>query len=467
MAIADDFGRDAPRPLAGPVPPEAWPSAWEIFRAARENTITLFPRRAYRELMLGRNVARRVVLIVSDPEGVSHVLLKNADNYAKGDPQLRLLRPATGDGLLTSMGESWRRQRRIAAPSFQHKRLTGFVPDIVMETEGLIEAWEALASGGSQGHRRVDVSAEMMGLTLKIICRTMFSSDKAADTARMADALDLYFETAGRANLHMFLRLPHWIPNPAQRRARPAIQYLQHLVRGLVETRRASGELGDDLLGLLLKACDEDTGDSLCDREIEDNLITFIAAGHETTANALTWALYLLSLYPDAADRIAAEADAVFGARGAPGASSVEELVYTRMVLEEAMRLYPPVPMIEREARGDDEICGYPVERGSAVFIAPWVIHRHERLWYRPELFDPERFNPDYASSRHRFQYLPFGGGPRICIGMGFAMVEATLVLAMLVRRYRLNVDPAHPVEPVGRITLRPRGGLPVYITKR
>ena len=454
-------------PLAGPELRDSWPSVWQVFKAARDNTLTIFPKRAYRELVLGRTMPGRVVLIVSDPDGIGHVLVRNADNYVKGSPQLKLLKPATGEGLLTAGGSQWRRQRRIAAPVFRHSRLLEFAEDIAAETDRLSVEWDRVFhdDGGEVRPPRIDASAEMMSLTLRIICRTMFSADETHEAKRMGEALDLYFETAGRPNLHVFFQLPDWIPNPAAWRARPAVAYLQDLVRDLVRVRRRTSEKGNDLLGLLIGAQDEETGKSLSDQEIEDNLITFILAGHETTANALTWAFYLLSVYPDIADRVADEARRVFATKSPQEA--VSSLIYTRMVVEEAMRLYPPVPMIERVALEADEIAGYPVDRGTVIFLPPWVIHRHEKLWYRPTHFDPERFHPDYATARHRHQFLPFGAGPRICIGMGFAMNEAVLILAKLVQRFRLTVDPAHFVEPVGRITLRPRGGLPVYLERR
>ena len=301
-----------PPQLAAPEPRQDWPGTWETFRAARENTVTLFPDKAYRELIVARNIGGRIFLLVNDPDCVGDVLLKRSQNYPKGQTGLRLLGPALGRGIFTSDGTDWKRQRHAAAPAFQFKRLVEFVPALADETRGLTERWAAIGSRRN-ADVQVDVNAEMMDLTLRIICRTMFSSTDAAETEDVASALELYLSTAGRLSLHTFLRLPEWVPNPALWRARPATSYLRQLVRRVITQRRKSGEQKGDLLDMLLTARDEDGREGMSEVELEDNLITFLAAGHETTANALTWAFYLLSLHPEVAVRVANEVWEVCG----------------------------------------------------------------------------------------------------------------------------------------------------------
>jgi cytochrome P450 len=238
------------------------------------------------------------------------------------------------------------------------------------------------------------------------------------------------------------------------------------VIDGVLERRRRDGGPSDDLLSLLLAARDEETGKGMSDEEMRAQIATIFTAGHETTAVALTWTFYLLAMHPWAEERLHAELAAVLGAR-APTAADVSRLKYTRMVLEESMRLYPPVHTMSRQALADDTVVGHAVPKGTDVMIVPWLLHRHRKLWDEPDRFDPERFAPERAGNRHRFAYLPFGGGPRICIGMGFALMEAILLLARMAQDWRLVLKPGQEVVPIGLITLRPRDGLPMRLVRR
>jgi cytochrome P450 len=437
----------------------------DFFRRASRNLVTAFSDRTYRDPIVRRHFMGMDTWIVSDPEAVKHVLLDNAQNYRKSSQQQRRLTPALRDGLLTSEGESWRWQRRTTAPSFQHKRIVGFAPAMVAAAEDMLGRWDAEPAAER------DIAAEMMALTYDVLSRTVFGRDAHTNAARMGEAFALYFDTVGRLDLASFLNLPEWVPTLGRMRARPALAYFNSEIGRIVRERRAVLDYSpdaapDDLLTMLLTARDPESGRPMDEAQVIDNVVTFIGAGHETTANALCWTFYLLSEFPWAEARVADEIARELQGE-APGAADVAKLVYTRQVLEEAMRLYPPAPFLGREAVGEDVLGGHKVTPGTQIFTAPWLIHRHETLWDQPDLFDPERFAPGRRDEIHRFAYLPFGAGPRICIGMSFAMQEAILLLTTILQRYRLTLRPGHEVEPLATITLRPRGGLPMRAERR
>jgi cytochrome P450 len=316
----------------------------------------------------------------------------------------------------------------------------------------------------------LDVADEMMRLTYDIICRTVFSGDVTMDYGRMSRAILVYLETLGRIDLLGLFGVPRWVPTPDRLRAAPALRYFRGEMAGLIARRktlveRDAAAAPNDLLTLLLTAHDPEGGTLFSSREVFDNVMTFVFAGHETTANALAWTLYLLSQFPDADARLAQEVAAVDATVLARG--DLPELAFTRAVLEEAMRLYPPAPFVSREAVAADTIAGVAVRARTSVLISTWILHRHRRLWQRPDEFEPERFLPPRREQIDRFAYLPFGAGPRICIGMGFAMQEAMIILVQIMRRFRLELVPGHPVEPLARITLRPKHGLRMQLWRR
>jgi len=437
---------------------------FQFLKRVRENPITL-----YTPDTLARPFSRRRVLfqnfaLVNEPEWIRHVLVTHHENYGKGRLNRQILRPALGDGLLTSEGAFWRRQRRIAAPAFQQQRLALLADGMVAVTLAVATRWQAAANDGAV----LDVSAEMMSLTMEIVVRALFSADVAGEVEPLGNAVGTLIAGFGRPSLLDLLGLPEWLPRRRDPRALAARQTVDRFIyRILGERRRAPpAEARDDLLGLLLAARDEETGEGMTDRQLRDETITLFAAGHETTAVALGWTWYLLSQNPAAEARLHAEVDAL--PRDRPlGFADLDRLVWTRMAFEEAMRLYPPAFSLNRVARADDEIAGHRIAAGTLVTASPWVTHHNPRLWPEPDRFDPERFLPERSRERPRYAYFPFGGGPRVCIGSGFALLEACLILATLAQRFRLRLVAGQTIEPLGRVTLRPRHGIRMTLERR
>ena len=446
------------RPPA-PVPPQGALGPIALYRALRANAITAWRAEAYEEAyIVGRNRLGGFVLL-NDPDLIRHVLIDNAANYPKDNLQLEKLTPAVGRGLLTAEEESWRLQRRTVAPLFQPAGVTSYLAAMAISVDEMLARWDR-ETGAT-----VDVAREMTRLTYDIISRTVFSNEIETPPDVMGEAITTYFGALGRIDLWDVLPLPRWLPRPAFIRAKPAQKIFRDEVLRLFERRRAriaAGEsVPDDLVTRLINARDPETGAPLSDAVVHDNLVTFIGAGHETTANALTWTLFLLSEFRDADARVAAEAT------DAPDADALARLTDTRMILEEAMRLYPPVPFMSREARSRDMIGEVAVAAGTRIIIAPWVLHRHRKLWPDADMFVPERFAPENRGRIPRFAYLPFGAGPRICVGMTFAMQEALLALTMIARRFRLTLAEGADVMPFARMTLRPMHGLPMRVEAR
>ena len=457
--------REGFRPAA-PVPHRRNLSIFQLILELGKNPIAAFGARAYREPYTYARSRLRHFLMVCDPEGAKHVLLDNAANYVKSDQVQRQLRPALGNGLVTAEGQSWRFQRRTAAPMFQARCIAALAPQMAEATSAMLSRWRTLPAGAE-----IDASDEMMRLTYDIISRTMFSNDVKMDYRAMSRALSSYFENVGRVDFAGALGLPDWVPTPRRLRALPALRFFRREMHALIERRRKvlrenPDNAPQDLLTLLLTTRDPEGGALFGEDEVYDNVLTFIFAGHETTANALAWTFYLLSQYPEWEDRLAREVEQVLGERLA-GADDVAKLATTRMVLEEAMRLYPPAPLMARDAIGADTVGGIAIEPKTFVLVPIWVIQRHKRLWENPDVFDPERFAPGRREKIHRFAYMPFGGGPRICIGMGFTMQEAAIILSMIAREFRLVLKAGHPVVPMARITLRPLHGLKMNLYPR
>ena len=431
-----------------------------FLRTIRDSSVATYGEEMFEQAIVERRVLWQRYVIINAPRGIQHVLLDNAGNYVKSRVARRLVEPGIGRGLLTSEGEAWRRQRRIIAPAFDHRSLMGYAPAMTEATAAVLARWAELPDGAP-----LDIAQEMMRLTLRIIARTMFSTD-ADDVGPIVEEAVGRYQVEVRPGLLDLLNLPDWVPRPATRPWFHIFDQLDRVIDRLM--RRESAAAGDrkDLLARLLEARDAETGRAMEPREVRDQVVTIFMAGHETTAQALSWTWYLLSQHPAEEAKFHAELERVLGGQ-TPRFEDLAELRYTRMVLEEAMRLYPPAHTMSREALGDDVIEGHGVAKGSVVSIVPWLIHRHRLLWEKPDVFDPERFVPERVSARPRFAYIPFGGGPRICIGASFAMAEALIILAMLGQRYRLRLAPGAAVEPVGLITLRPRHGLPMLLERR
>jgi cytochrome P450 len=391
-----------------------------------------------------------LVFLVNDADAIRHVLARNHDNYVKSR-SYEGFRLVLGHGLLTSEHEFWRRQRKLMQPAFHHQHLAGFVTTMVDSTQAMLARWNQGARGGDE----FDAHAEMMRLTLRVVGLTLFSVDLDREAVAVAHAVSdgLHFVDDYASSP---VRLPLWLPLPGNLRLRRALRTLDQLVYRVIAEHRRQPK--PDLLGMLLDARDEN-GEGMTDAQVRDEVATVIVAGHETTANALTWALALLGDHPRMLERLASEVDEVLD-HAPPTLERLGQLVYTEQVVQEAMRLYPPAWMIEREALADDELCGYRVPARSIIAISPYTLHRYSRYWDRPTEFDPDRFARDRLAAIPRYAYLPFGAGPRICIGNAFALMEAKIILAMIVQRYRLLRSSSRPLELDPRVTLRPLGGL-------
>jgi cytochrome P450 len=441
--------------VRGLVPRSATPPLFQFFRTLRDNMVATYTEEAYERDIVQRKIFGRWRFLVNEPGAIKHVLLDNAANYQKSEIARRMLEPGLGRGLITSEGETWRRHRRIMSPAFDHRSIASYTSIMSGAARELLAAWSSRGTGAS-----LDVAREMMGVTLNIISRTMFSTDSDHIVAIMESSAERY-QARMRPNMMDFLGLPAWLAGLGRMGVvgRTLGEFNVEIDR-LIKKRSSGPEGGPkDLLARLISARDEQTGGGMTAQEVRDHVITIFTAGYETTAMAMTWTWYLLSQHPAQEAKLHAELHSVLGGRS-PNSDDLSKLAYARMVLEESMRLYPPVHTIARAALADDTLAGRHVPKGSIVLIAPWVIHRHRRLWHNPERFDPERFSPDQTTARPRFSYLPFGGGRRICIGAAFAIAEATILLATIAQRYRLRLVSAHPVEPQGLITLRPRGGM-------
>jgi cytochrome P450 len=401
------------------------------------------------------NMAGRPGFFLAHPDLIEEVFVAQNRNFIKHTFFWQHVRAIFGQGLLTSEGDFWRRQRRLAQPAFHRDRIAAYGDVMAIYTERMLDEWRP-------GETR-EVHDELMGLTLLIVAKVLFDTDLARDVRAVGAALDAAMHEIANRFRRPF-RIPDAIPLPGNIRYRRAVRGLDDVVYRIVSDHRRRGGRGD-LLDLLMEARDDD-GNAMTDEQLRDEAITLMLAGHETTALALSWTLYLLSSHPDAEERLAAELAEVLGDRP-PTVADLPRLRFTEMVVSEGLRLYPPAYAFGREAVADCEIGGYPVPAGATVFVSPWVMHR-DRSWFeRPDEFIPERWAGDAAQRVPKFAYFPFGGGPRLCIGSRFAMMEAVLLLACIARRFRLRVDPSCRVVPFPSITLRPAHGLRMTLSGR
>lgn len=394
--------------------------------------------------------------LVAHPDHVQQVLVDQHRLFTKQTRGYRKLRTFLGNGLVTADGDFWLRQRRIAQPAFHKKRIAGFADAMARAAEDTTLRWSRYADSGES----FDVAAETSRLALRIAGETLLSSDPSDRANAVSAALTTVLHEANHRINTLWSPPEHW-PTPRNRAYREAARELDAIVLEIIERRRRGAEHRDDLLQMLLEARDPDTGAAMDDKQLRDEVMTMFLAGHETTANALAWTFLLLSRYPAVARALTEEAREVLGDRVAT-ADDLPKLDLARRVLNESMRLYPPVWIIGRSPSQDVEIGGFDVPAGSLVFVSQWVTHRHPRFWEDPEGFDPDRWLPERAKPMHRYQFFPFAAGPRMCIGAGFAMMEGQLVLATIARRLRVDLVPGHPIVPEPLITLRPKHGIRV-----
>ena len=451
MSIAEAWDPPVTRaPLVPPAPPRAPDSMTAFGRvmAMRNSAISAWGQRAYEEDIVQGRFFGRSSFILNTPDSIRHVLVDNYENYVRTPAAIRVLRPILGEGLLIAEGRSWKHQRRTLAPAFSPRAVMTLIPHMLAATDQTIAKLRAASDAP------VDLREAMQRMTLEIAGRTMFSFGMDRHGAALRDFVMEYGERLARP--HVFdLILPLSWPSPQDfARARFRKRWTQFVAMLMAERRAAGKEEGappSDLFDLMGAARDPETGDAFTDEQLGDQVATMILAGHETTATALFWSLYLLALDPATQDQLAAEVKAAT----VGGALDIERLKFTRAVVDETMRLYPPAFLIARAAGAADSIAGMPVKRNDIVLIAPWLLHRHEKLWRDPNAFIPTRFLPP-SLPPDRFAYLPFGVGARVCIGAHFALVEATLALAKIIGAFKVELVDKAPVLPVGVVTTQP-----------
>jgi cytochrome P450 len=444
--------RRAPGPPAGAV--------LGHLRDVERDPLGFFVRaqRDYGDIVGLRLLTQRACLL-AHPDHAKRVLQDRHAYYDKNTWDFRLLKPVLGDSLLTTDGPVWLRQRRLMQPAFHKRRIDAFGSVMIDQTARMCERWTTHAASDDV----LDVAAEMNRLTLDIVTEALFGTQVGDQAALVGESVRRLSESfvADIGTPLGFLSI--FLKRPLGRARRPATA-LHAVVQEIIERRLAAPDDDrDDLLALLLAARDEDTGERMDPTLLRNQVLTLFVAGHETTSNALAWTWYLLSTNPGVAERLRAELAQALGGR-TPTIDDLPQLRYARMVVEESMRLYPPAWATSRNPTEDDEIDGVRIAKGTLVFLSPYLTHRHPDFWPHPERFEPERFEPERVKDRHRFAYFPFGGGPHLCIGETFAMTEATLVLATLAQRFRLDLAPGAHVEPAPLVTLRPRDGLPMRL---
>ena len=462
MSTAEAWDLPALRqPLVPPSPPRASSTmtAFGRMAAIRKSMIGSWGQRAYEEDIIQSRFFGRSSFILNTPDAIRHVLVDNYENYTRTPTGIRVLRPMLGEGLLIAEGRAWKHQRRTLAPAFTPRAVAPLVPHMVAAID------EAIARLQRDSGAAVDLREAMQRMTLEIAGRTMFSFEMGRHGPALRDFVMEYGTRLARPHF-LDLVLPlHW-PSPQDfSRARFRKRWTGFVAMLMAERRAAGKNEGApprDLFDLMGAARDPETGEAFTDAQLGDQVATMILAGHETTATALFWSLYLLALDPESQQQLAGEVEAAT----ADGAPDIERLKFTRAVVDETMRLYPPAFLIARSAAGADSIAGLPVRTGDVMLIAPWLLHRHEKLWRDPNAFIPSRFLPG-APPPDRFAYLPFGVGPRVCIGAHFALVEATLALARIIGAFRVELAEQAPVLPVGVVTTQPDRSPMFRITPR
>ncbi|HTV69034.1 MAG TPA: cytochrome P450 [Rhizobiaceae bacterium] len=448
------FVPPAPRPRTKP------PSLFELVRIVYRNPLELWGEPSYNKPWISVNGVGGRLVIANDPGLIRHILVDNAKNYPMGTVRQKVLRPILRDGLLTAEGDVWKRSRKAMAPVFTPRHIAGFAKPMLTQTEAFADRY--------QDGQVTDVSRDMTTLTFEILVETLFSGEVAEAPGGFEKQIDHLFETMGRIDPLDLLRAPDWLPRITRLRGRKTMSFFRKIVSDTVELRKkrladGGSDAPNDFLSLLLKA---EGPDGLTRDEIEDNIITFIGAGHETTARALGWTIYMLSEAPWERERIEAEIAEVL-AREPDPVKWLDQMPFTRAAFEEAMRLYPPAPSIGRRAIEEDQYKDFYIHKGAQIQIMPWTVHRHRLLWDQPDAFMPERFHPENRDKIGRYQYLPFGAGARVCIGMAFAMQEAVIALAILLPRFRFETLDTTKPWPVQKLTTQPQGGLPMRVVRR
>ncbi len=447
----------APEPRTEPLGPIA------LLRVLLNNPLEAWTEAHFQKPIVTMGLSIGRVAVVSEPNAIRRVLLDNAGNYKKDWLQRRVMSAGLTKGLLSAEGNQWRMQRRALAPMFTPRSVATFAAPMAQAAQAMVARLRA------QEGKVVDLAVELTRTTLDVLERTIFSDGLGRDAEDIRKGMRVYFESVGRIDPFDMLGVPNAIPRFTRFGIGPAMRLFAAAIDTVIAKRRRRiadnpNAAPHDILTLLLKAEDPHSGRRLSEQEVRANVLTFIAAGHETTANCLTWASFLLSQSPEWHERVQSEADRE---AGSDARNLADRLVETRAVIDETNRLYPPIAAISRVALGPDQLAGERISRGTIVVIAPYVLHRHRSLWHRPDEFDPNRFLGGAREHVGRFAYLPFGAGPRVCIGAGFALQEASIVLATLLRNFSLVLSPKHSVWPVQKFTVRPKDGLPMILQPR
>lgn len=427
-------------------------------RAVRRNVLSVLPEISFTQPIVTGTTGAARWHIVQGPEGLKRIFLDNVENYPKSEVMIRMLRSAVGSSLFTSEGTQWRWQRQAIAPVFSSRNVRSLAP-VMTETSERATARIAAASGP------LEMVREMLSATFDVICDVALSGREHFDADAYGAAITRYFLNVGRASLLDFLEVPTWVPRPGEILGRGAVRTMHRMVARAIEERRRQGPgTTEDLLDYMMRAEDPDTGRRMTPEDLIHNMQFFIVAGHETTALALAWSLFLLAHDETAQERAREEARDVLGKRPA-GADDLADLPYVESVIEEAMRLYPPVGLLARNVLRRDQLYDRDVRPQETVFLNIYALHRHRQLWNNPDLFDPGHFTPERKADRDRYQYLPFGAGPRVCVGANFAMMQAQIILSTLLARFRFS--PAGPAPaPVMHMTVRPEPGVKLLATR-
>ena len=451
------------KPATGAVPnrparPPSTPRFHKFRRALRAPHVAVHEFLGeYGDFVCWRGIVN--LYFVNHPDFIRPVMTQSYEHFSKRNIDYRVLAVVMGNGLVSNDGPHWVKQRTLMQPLFSHRRVNGFDETINALTSSLMSQWDTRAD-----NEVVWLDRDMSKLTLGIVGATLFGSDIERHAGEIAEILDVV-NLAPHAPRALMSLLP-WIPTPYNLKFMRAKRRLDRIVHGLIAARRRAGTGGGGILDCLLGARDEETGEPIDDTQIRDEVVTLMLAGHETSANALAWTLYLLATHPEVEARLTQELDAHLS--GAPAtAADLPSVPYLKQVVQESMRIYPPDWGYSRRAEREAEIGGHVLPAKAYVAVVPYALHRHPEFWPHPERFDPDRFHPNRTRARHSYCYLPFGAGPRTCIGAGLAMLETQLVLAQIVQRFKVRVVPEHPVETVARVTLNPRYGLPVTLSRR
>ena len=442
-------------------------SPFKALYYAQNDLLSIWDERSFTARFMHRKILKQNVFIANSPETIRYVFVENKDNYERKSPQMRrALEPLLGDGLFISDGETWSSRRKIQTPLFDSTHIKMFTGTMISTIAEMADDWQTMIEESDASE--LDIHPEMGKLTAEIIARTLFGEKLGSEnSSAVVEAFAEYQSVVKQTNLSNFLGLPDWLPNLNGKmgKGRRAAKTIHDAVDNIIAKAEKGGHEGT-LVAEFLKANQSESGvDLMTKQQIRNELIVLFMAGHETTANVLAWTWYLISQTPEVEAKLHAELDEVLAGRS-PEMSDVENLKYTRAILDETMRLYPPVPILSREAMAEDTIRDRKVPAGSIMLIVPWLIHRHKKYWDKPDHFIPERFMPE-APKPIKFSYIPFSAGPRVCLGKNFGIVESVLTIAMLAQRFRLSMPMGTKVEHECRLTLRPKGRLPMKVNVR